>query len=326
MLGWNYLIKESNDVISISERSILINNENYFIKGVCYHPVPKGSLERNFNNIDKDLSLMVEAGINTIRVYSPIDDLEILDKIDKAGLKIIIGFGYNQNGYYDILSGSFTQYIEKYKNHNSILFWELGNEYNYHPEWFENDISNWYKALNTAAGKIHEIDKSKPVSTAHGEIPDNLAISSLQNIDVWGLNVYRWDDPSTIFSEWKNLSSKPMYLSEAGSDSYMTIEKLGYLKGENQLAQADANSKILNSVFKNSNIVSGVLIFQFIDGLWKAGNPDKQDTGGSAPNSAGTPYDGTANEEYWGIVDINRKKKITFDAVKEAYVNFDINQ
>ena len=64
VLGWNYLNKESNDVISISERSILINNENYFVKGVCYHPVPKGSSERNFNNIDKDLSLMVEAGIN----------------------------------------------------------------------------------------------------------------------------------------------------------------------------------------------------------------------------------------------------------------------
>ena len=264
---------------------------------------------------------MVEAGINTIRVYSPIDDLEILDKIDKAGLKIIIGFGYNQNGYYDILSGSFTQYIEKYKNHNSILFWELGNEYNYHPEWFENDISNWYTALNTAAGKIHEIDKSKPVSTAHGEIPDNLAISSLQNIDVWGLNVYRWDDPSTIFSEWKNLSSKPMYLSEAGSDSYMTIDKLGYLKGENQLAQADANSKILNSVFKNSNIVSGVLIFQFIDGLWKAGNPEKQDIGGWAPNSIGVPYDGAPNEEYWGILDIDRNKKKTFEIIKEKFKN-----
>jgi hypothetical protein len=159
------------------------------------------------------------------------------------------------------------------------------------------------------------------VSTAHGEIPDNLAISSLQNIDVWGLNVYRWDDPSTIFNEWKNLSSKPMYLSEAGSDSYMTIEKLGYLKGENQLAQADANSKILNSVFKNSNIVSGVLIFQFIDGLWKAGNPEKQDIGGWAPNSIGVPYDGAPNEEYWGILDIDRNKKKTFEIIKEKFKN-----
>ena len=48
---------------------------------------------------------MIEAGVNTIRVYSPIDDIKILDKINKAGIKIIIGFGYNQDGYYDILSG-----------------------------------------------------------------------------------------------------------------------------------------------------------------------------------------------------------------------------
>ena len=47
---------------------------------------------------------MKEAGINTIRVYAPIDDIQILDKIDAAGLKLIVGFGYNQNGVFDILS------------------------------------------------------------------------------------------------------------------------------------------------------------------------------------------------------------------------------
>ncbi len=320
-VGCNDFNEIKNDVISISERSLLINNKKYFIKGICYHPVPKGNTERSFENIDIDLSLMVDAGINTIRVYEPIDDVKILDKIEQAGLKIIIGFGYDQNGYYDILSGTYIDYVEKYKNHNSILFWELGNEYNYHPEWFENDIINWYTALNNTAGKIQEIDKSKPVSTAHGEIPDNLAISSLDNIDVWGLNIYRWDNPSPVFDEWKSISSKPMYLSEVGSDSYMTIERLGYSKGENQLAQADANSKILNAVFKNSNIVSGVLIFQFTDGLWKSGNPEKQDIGGWAPNSIGVPYDGSPNEEFWGIVDIDRKKKKSFDVIKEKFNN-----
>ena len=320
-IGCNNFIENKNDVISISKRSLLINNKNYFIKGICYHPVPRGSFERSFENIDKDLSLMIEAGINTIRVYEPIDDVKILNKIEQAGLKIIIGFGYNQNGYYDILSGSYIDYVEKYKNHNSILFWELGNEYNYHPEWFENDIVNWYKALNNAAKKIQEIDKSKPVSTAHGEVPDSLAISSLQNIDVWGLNIYRWDNPAPVFDQWKSLSSKPMYLSEAGSDSYMAIERLGYSKGENQLAQADANSKILNAVFENSNITLGVLIFQFADGLWKAGDSEKQDIGGWAPNSAGVPYDGAPNEEYWGIVDIDRNKKKSFEAIKKKFNN-----
>ena len=96
----------------------------------------------------------------------------------------------------------------------------------------------------------------------------------------------------------------------------MTIEKLGYSKGENQLAQADANAKIL-MCFKNQYIVSGVLIFQFIDGLMESRNPEKQDIGGWAPNSIGVPYDGAPNEEYWGILDIDRNKKKTFEVIKK---------
>ena len=83
------------DVVSISERNILVNENPYLIKGICYHPVPIGSDLRSFETIDKDLALMVEAGINTIRVYEPIDDMNVLDKIDAAGIKVIIGFGYN---------------------------------------------------------------------------------------------------------------------------------------------------------------------------------------------------------------------------------------
>jgi len=320
-VGWNYFYCCENDKISIEKRNLIVNSNNYFIKGVCYHPVKIGNENRSFENIDQDLELMIEAGINTIRVYSPIDDIKILDKINKAGIKIILGFGYNQDGYFDILSGSFIDYVKKYKDHNAILLWELGNEYNYHPEWFDNDINNWYESLNEAAYKIKEIDINRPISTAHGEIPSQSLIYKLDNIDIWGLNVYRWDDPTDIFKEWKKISKKPLYLSEAGSDSFMTIEKHGYSKGENQKAQADANAKIIDAVFNNNDVVSGVLIFQFIDGLWKAGDPNKQDIGGWAPNSIGVPYDGAPNEEYWGILDINRNKKKSFEVVKKKFNN-----
>ena len=46
---------------------------------------------------------MKEAGINTIRVYAPIDDSNVLDAVHHAGIKIIMGFGFNQNGVYDML-------------------------------------------------------------------------------------------------------------------------------------------------------------------------------------------------------------------------------
>ena len=112
-----------------------------------------------------------------------------------------------------------------------------------------------------------------------------------------------------------------MYLSETGGDSYMTIEGHGYDQGENQEAQADATEEILDDVFSNQDICSGVTLFQFLDGWWKAGNPDTQDTHGSAPNSFGVPYDGAPNEEYWGILDIDRNPKLAYEVVKKKYTS-----
>ncbi len=319
-----HLVPTTNNVVEVSGRQLIVDNTPYFMKGVCYHPVLRGETERNFSTIDQDLELISEAGINTIRVYAPIDDIEVLDKIDAAGLKLIVSFGYNQKGVYDILSGTFLDYIMKYKDHNSILIWELGNEYNYHPEWFGGDIQNWYDALSLATDQIHDIDPNHPVATAHGDMPDKQALASNPNIDIWGLNVYRWDQPQSVFKEWQTVSDKPVYLSEAGADSYMKISKAGFKQGENQRAQAVANAKIIDAVLDRSDVASGIFIFSFTDGLWKAGNPNQQDIGGWAPNSSGVPYDGAPNEEYWGIVDINRNKKETFEIIKERFVNFSL--
>ncbi len=311
------------DVVSVEKNKILVNNTPYFIKGICYHPVPKGSNKRSFKSIDQDLKLMQDAGINTIRVYEPIAEVAILNKLEKAGIKVIIGFGYKQDGKNDLFSGSYLNYIEKFKNHKAILMWELGNEYNYHPEWFDGDILNWYNVMDKAAVAIHKIDSNHPVATAHGELPDAIAYENGKNIDVWGMNVYRWDNPEEIFMQWQKISSKPMYLSEAGSDSYMTIAKDGFEKGINEKAQAAATSKILSKIIANKDKGNGVTLFSFTDGLWKAGNNNQQDIGGWAPNSSGVPYDGSPNEEFWGIVDINRKKKEVFSIVKNVYSSLD---
>ena len=311
--------KTTNNTVRIDAQKIVVNDRPYLIKGICYHPVPKGSNERSFVSIDQDLSLMIEAGINTIRVYAPIDDVAILDKIHAAGIKLIVGFGYNQGGVFDIASGSLLDYVTKYKTHPAILFWELGNEYNYHPEWFDGDINNWYTALEKTAQLINALDANHPVSTAHGEIPTQEVLNENPSIDVWGVNVYRWDLPASLIEEWKSRSTKPLYFSEAGADSYMTIEKDGYAAGENQKAQADATETILNQLFEDPEIVSGVTLFSFTDGWWKAGNPNQQDVGGWAPNSSGVPYDGTPNEEYWGIVDIERNKKEAFYVLQKKY-------
>lgn len=318
IIGSSHCSKDTS-IVQVSGNHLLLNGKDYFIKGICYHPVQKGQTKRSFEGLDRDLSLMREANINTVRVYSPIEDITVLDRFHHSGIKLIIGFGYNQEGQFDIRSGSFIEYIKKFKDHPAILMWELGNEYNYHPEWFEGDIQNWYGALSEAAELIHLTDVNHPVSTAHGEIPDSLALANIKHIDIWGLNIYRWDMPETVVSEWQMLSKLPFYYSEVGSDSYMKIAKNGFKQGVNEDAQAEANTKIIDAILNNYSNVAGLTLFSFVDGWWKAGHPEQQDVGGWAPNSSGVPYDGTPNEEFWGMVDINRNKKKTFDVVKRKF-------
>ena len=86
---------------------------------------------------------MQEAGISVIRVYMPITDEDVLDKLAERGMKVITSFGYNQDSVYDLYSGTYLEYVTKYKNHPAIYLWELGNEYNYHPEWFDGDLMNY---------------------------------------------------------------------------------------------------------------------------------------------------------------------------------------
>lgn len=307
--------------VRVEGRKLLVNDEPYRIKGICYFPVPRGrDTVAVYDRLDQDLALMKEAGINTIRTYSPIDQREVLDQIHEAGLKVIVGFGYDPpQVHYNLRSGNYREYIEKFRDHPAVLFWELGNEYNFHPEWFGGDIRTWYRTMDEAARTIHELDPNHPVSTAHGELPDELALSMGTAIDIWGMNVYRWDSPGSIYDEWVALSDKPMYLSEAGADSFMARAGQGYEAGLNQRAQADANHRILSEVFADKEVGLGVTLFAFVDEWWKAGSPDTHDPGGFAPGSVGVPYDATANEEHWGIVDIDRNKKLTFEVVKNWY-------
>ena len=320
-LLFSFSLNAQTKLVRTEGSKLLLNDSPYLIKGICYHPVPKGKEVRSFETLEQDIALMLEAGINTIRVYEPVDDSAVLDQLNTAGIQLIVGFGYNQNGVYDIASGTVLDYVKKYKDHPAILFWELGNEYNYHPEWFGGDITTWYKALNSTAAAIQTIDKNHPVATAHGEIPTKEVLSANPNIDLWGVNVYRWDQPGSLIEEWEKRSDLPLYFSEAGADSFMAAEKDSYSAGVNEDAQADATAVILDQIFARKDLINGVALFSFTDGWWKAGNPDQQDKGGWAPFSTGVPYDGAPNEEYWGIVDIDRKKKKAFFVVKEKYTH-----
>jgi hypothetical protein len=317
------LLGQTSQVGTRIEQGYLFDQSGlFYIKGVCYHPVAVGRKTRSFERLNEDLVLMRQAGINAIRVYEPIDDLSVLDAIYQSGIKVIMGFGYDQNGYYDLRSGTYLDYVKRFKDHPAILFWELGNEYNFNPQWFGGTLDLWYDTLANAVDAIHGEDPNHPVASAHGEVPEPEVFEKLDAIDLWGMNVYRWDESYKALEAFSKRSDKPVYFSELGADSYMTNERLGYAKGPNQRAQADATEKILKAIMIPESRSAGVAVFSFTDGWWKAGHPERQDVGGWAPGSSGVPYDATANEEYWGIVDIDRKKKLVYGVIQEIFKDY----
>jgi hypothetical protein len=308
----------SQTIVSTNGRDILVNSVKYQIRGVCYYPIAKGNNRNNaldFSHIDKDIQLMQEAKINTIRTYIPIMNETVLDKFAAGGIKIIIGIpNYDDtNQYPDINHGTYITYINTHKNHPAILMWELGNEYNYHPEWFSNKINNWYSILNNAADSIHKIDPNHPVSTAHGEAPTSTVLSLCPSIDVWGMNVYRWDNPSGAITDFAGRSNKPCYISESGGDRYNTTKNQ-----EDQQGQSDANLTIWSHIVPLLNTCSGITFFSWVDEWWKyrKGKDDTHDTGGF---SMSIPYDRYANEEWWGLVDIDRNTTISYSTLKSAF-------
>ena len=206
---------------------------------------------------------------------------------------------------------SYTWYVNQFKDHPAILMWEFGNEFNYHPEWFGNNIQNWYNILEDRASTVKALDPNHPVSTGHGEVPDSQALNSCPSVDVWGMNIYRWLSPESAIDELAAMTDKAMYISEAGADSFNINSN-----SENQAQQAQATEIILNAIIDKSDICIGVTLFEFCDEWWKAGNPNQQDPGGF---SNAIPYDNFANEEYWGIVTRDRVPKLSYYVVQEIY-------
>ncbi len=308
--------------IEVRGRELYVDGEAFRIRGVNWNPVPKGGdhpANLDYAGFaDQDIPLMKAAGINVVRTYERLEDREVLDKLEGAGI-FVFSTVY---GWWQDAPSVVTARVNAVKDHPAILAWVLGNEWNYN-HLYANDsltLEATRDRINEAAELIRAADDEHPISTIYGELGGIEAqMAAMPNIDIWGINAYRGISFGDLFTQFAAASNKPMYLGEYGADAYDSRNG-GMVNVDAQgMATRALTEEIIDSyVTSNSGVTLGGFIFEWADEWWKGGNPATHDTGGTAPG--GGPYpDQTFNEEYWGIVDIERVPRPAYEELKALY-------
>ena len=304
-------------------RALLVNNVVFFCKGINYSPIPLGSTDiatdQNFrDHIDVDAPLMAEAGINCLRPYVPFTNtsnfIYTLDVLHNHSIYVI-------NSVYTSGNQKVAQ-IETL-DHPTIIMNAVGNEFNYNGLYYWNGCpQECFDRVREAVSQTKTLDPSRPVTIVYGELPSSSIIEFFDNVDIWSINLYRNASFTSLFTDFSSLSSKPLLIGEYGADSYDTSTD-----GVNEAAQAYAVETLTHSLVDNwagyGRVCLGGLLFEFNDEWWKCKSVtcsvSTHDSGGVAPG--GGPYpDLVFNEEHWGIVTLNRTKKLAYYALKDISI------
>eukprot|EP00931_Biecheleriopsis_adriatica_P072070 TRINITY_DN4608_c0_g1_i1.p1 TRINITY_DN4608_c0_g1~~TRINITY_DN4608_c0_g1_i1.p1 ORF type:complete len:1027 (-),score=162.98 TRINITY_DN4608_c0_g1_i1:267-3347(-) len=310
--------------IEVVGRQVRVDGQPLHLKGIAWNPVPKGGLhprDLDFAGfVERDAALMQQMGINAVRTYEPITDRTVLDILWSHGIWVLNSV-YNWGG---ASADSVIAPVNAVKDHPSILMWTLGNEWNYNGLYVGMSFFDCIARINQAAEFIRQHDTSHPIASIYGEVSRlDEAIQSLTSIDVWSINSYRGITFGDLFDVYASISRKPMFLGEYGADAFNANIQM-----EDQQSQADATRQLTQEIVaassvRQNGVCLGGFVFEFSDEWHKdsKGSPSVHDTGGIAPG--GGPYpDKTFNEEWWGLVDIDRSPRLAFQAY--ADINFEV--
>jgi Glycosyl hydrolases family 2, TIM barrel domain len=305
-------------------RRLLVDGEPFQIRGVNWNPVPKGAGHPDGLDYagfaDQDIALMAAAGINVVRTYERLEDRAVLDKLHAAGIRVFS----TVYGWWQDDPSVVTERVNAVKDHPAILAWVLGNEWNYNKLYGNENLTleQARDQINAAASLVKQADPAHPVSSIYGELDGLEAmVESMPDIDIWGINAYRGIGFGDLFSRYEGLANKPMYLGEYGADAY-NAEQGAYDPSSQAEAVRTLTQALLDNGVDESGVTLGGFVFEWADEWWKVngGELSVQDTGGVAPGGGPHP-DGVFNEEWWGIVDIDRNPRPAYDALVELYAD-----
>lgn len=344
-------------IVSVSGSQLLVQKRRrdgalappapYVVRGVAWSPASPGTDPAGLTSASvrrrefglwytADVPLLDAMNVNTVRMFiDPGVDGElgpigwsVLDELYQSGIMVIMTVDDGVNDL-DRVQGAVTYY----KDHPAVLMWSLGSEWNINCYYQVEDcvgaaVAAAAEATESAAALIKCLDPNHPVASSYGDIDIDAPGKRLgdtahyvndvcANVDVWSLNIYRGRTFGDLFERWGSITSKPMFLGEFGVDAYS--ERMG---GVDEGTQAEWNVCLWNDIARHLSsdnpgaVAVGGTLFEWNDEWWKVLPAGSQEEGGWG--SCAFP-DGTGNEEYFGILDIDRGPRKVYERLRYAF-------
>ena len=330
--------------LRVDGRDMMIQGVNwdYFPRGTTYNynfwTEPDHIIEAA---LEREMSVLVAMGGNAIRTYVGITPKWVRHIYERYGIYTILNHAMGRYGvtvggvfsantdYSDpraraVLTAEIEELVDDFKDTPGLLMWLLGNENNYGLVWSSAETEDlpegeadairarhMYSLFGEVARRIKEIDPSRPVAMANGDLQYlDIIAEEVPDVDVFGANVYRGISFGQLFREVDDVLDRPVMFTEFGADAWDArnmredqTTQARYLVGQWReiYEQSAGKGMVGNSI--------GGLTFQWTDGWWKFGQEDRldiQDTNASWANGGYVEDfvegDNNMNEEWWGIV------------------------
>lgn len=318
--------------IAVRDRGVELNGKPLRFRGLCYvYDSPTYGLVMHPAQYETDLRLLQEMGANAIRSHFPLSE-GFLHACDRAGILVWLEIptycidtrlphcrhAFTDPSLLQLALNMLEEMIRQARLHPSVCLYGIGNECDLNAP----GAAEFFRQLATRA---RELDPTRLLSYAclylFG-VPDHLA----ELVDVVGLNEYwGWYDqvmdddlpletppsshPRTVdlralqqlLDELATSCHKPVLLTEFGADSIP-----GYRSANRDFWSEDYHALLLRETLALADrypFICGTFPFVFCDYR----DPSKL---------VSAHWNGL---NYKGVVTYERRKKLPFEAVREAY-------